>query len=140
MDRERIKKRQIQMSMSDKPGNYNDGDLGNLLAKYLSEDRPTPRRIREILLPLCLRYTVVTRETIKKELVNKGEAVDEGKAGIILTTISREIGIEARDYLRQIIQYDKPNPREKENYRLSEKYKELIQNILSKLDKQEERG
>ena len=77
---------------------------------------------------------------IKKELINKGEAVDEGKAGIILTTISREIGIEKRDYLRQIIQYDKPNPWEKENYKLSENYKELVRNILSKLDKQEEKG
>jgi hypothetical protein len=144
IEMERIKKRQIQISMSDKPGNYNDDDLGNLLAKYLSEDRTTPQRIKKIILPLCLKHTVVTREIIKKELINKGEAVDEGKAGTILTSISREIGIEARDYLRQIIQYDKPydkpNPWEKENYRLPERYKELVRNTLSKLDKQEERG
>ena len=137
IERERTKKRQISISMSDEPGNYNDQDLENVLIKYLSEDRPTPQRIRKILFPLCLKHPVVTREMIKKELINKGEAIDEGKAGTILTTISREIGIKARDYLRQVIQYDKPNPWEKENYRIPEKYKELVQNILSKLDKQE---
>ena len=137
IEMERIKKRQIQISMSDEPGNYNDDELGNLLAKYLSEDRTTPRRIKKILLPLCLKHPVVTREMIKQELINKGEAVDEGKAGKILTTISRPIGIKARDYLRQIIQYDKPNPWEKDNYRLSEKYRELVQKILSP---QEEKG
>jgi len=140
IEKERIKKRQIRISMSDEPGNYNDEDLENLLTKYLSEARQTPQRIRKILLPLCLKHPVVTRELIKKELIQKGEAVDESKAGIILTTISREIGIEARDYLRQIIQYDKPNPWEKENYRLSEKYKELVGNVLSKLDEEEKKG
>lgn len=136
IERERSEKRRIQMS--DTPGNYNDDELRNLLKKYLSQESPVPRRIRDILLPLCLNNPdpVVTRDMIKKELVKKGEAVDEGKAGIILTTISRGIGIEARDYLRQIIQYDKLNPWEKENYKLSEKYKELVRNILLELNKQ----
>ena len=74
---------------------------------------------------------------IKKELINKGEAEDERKAGIILTTISREIGIERRDYLRQIIRYDKPNPWEKENYRLVEDYKDLVKTILEELKNDE---
>ncbi len=70
---------------------------------------------------------------IKKELIKRGEADDEGKAGIILTTISREIGIERRDYLRQIIRYDKPNPWEKENYRLVDEYREMVRSIISEL-------
>ena len=70
---------------------------------------------------------------IKRELINRGEAEDEGKAGIILTSILREIGIERRDYLRQIIRYDKPNPWEKENYRLVDDYKKLVKEILSEL-------
>jgi len=139
IERERIKKRQIQISMSDEPGNYNDDKLRELLKAYLSENRTTPWRIKEILLPLCLKHTSVTREMIKKELIDKREAVDNGKAGRILTTISKEIGIKERDYLRQIIQYDKSDSSEKENYKLSEKYKPLVQDILSEPDKQEEK-
>jgi len=105
------------------------------LIDYLSENRDTPRRIREILLPLCLKHKVVTREMIKEELINKGEANDEGKAGRILTTISREIGYAPRDYLRQIIKYDKLNDWEKENYRIVENYKNLVQSILNDLKK-----
>lgn len=110
IEKERIRKRQFQVSMSDEPGNYDAEELKDLLKRYLSENRTTPRRIRDILLPLCLKHKVVTREMIKEELINRGEAEDEGKAGTILATTSREIGIERRDYLRQIIRYDKLNP------------------------------
>lgn len=138
IESERIERHQKKPRTSDKVGDYNDEQLKKLLTKYLSENRVSSKRIREILLPICLKNPVVTREMIKKELVEKGEAKDEGKAGIILTTISNEIGREGRDHLRQIIKYDKPNPWEKENYRLEERYKELVRNILSELDKQEE--
>ena len=137
IERERIRKRQIQFPMSDEPGKYDEDELRNLLIGYLSENRDTPHRIREILLPLCLKHEVVTREMIKKELIRRGEADDEGKAGRILTTISKEIGYKPRDYLRQIIQYDKPNPWEKENYRLVGNYKDLMQNVLENLSKKE---
>jgi len=136
IEKERIRKRQFQVSMSDEPGNYDVEELKSLLKRYLSENRTTPRRIKEILLPLCLKHKIVTREMIKKELINRGETEDEGKAGIILTTISREIGIERRDYLRQIIRYDKPNPWEKENYRLVEDYKDLVKDVLDELTRE----
>lgn len=132
-EKERIRKRQFKILMSDEPGNYDRDKLRNLLKDYLSENRPTPKRIKEILLPLCLKHKVVTREIIKRELLKRGEANDEGKAGIILTTISREIGIAQRDYLRQIIRYDKPNPWEKENYRLVDDYRDLVKSILEEL-------
>ena len=72
---------------------------------------------------------------IKKELLKRGEAKDDRQAGIILTTISREIGIAKRDYLRQIIQYEKDpsKPWEKENYRLVEHYKDLVKSVLDEL-------
>lgn len=132
VEKERSKKGYI-ISISDEPGNYEPEELKELLIDYLSENRPTPRRIRETLLPLCLQKTTVTREAIKKELMARQEASDEGKAGLILTTISREIGIKKRDYLRQILRYERPNPWEKENYRLLEKYKELVENVLKEV-------
>jgi len=136
IEKERTKKRQIQILMSDESGNYDKEELKELLVKYLSEDRATPRRIREILLPLCLKHATVTREMIKQELIEKGEASDVGKAGLILTTISKEIGIKKRDYIRQIIHYDKPNPWEKENYRLADIYKDLVKDSLDEVVEQ----
>jgi len=119
--------------MSDEPGSYEHDELVALLRSYLTESRLTPRRMREIDLPLCLDHDVVTREMIKNELIRRKEATDEGKAGIILTTISREIGIEQRDYLRQVIAYDRPNPWEKENYRIIPEYRSLVSQVLSAL-------
>ncbi|MGB4644460.1 MAG: hypothetical protein WBH76_01015 [Dictyoglomaceae bacterium] len=144
IEKERIRKGQMQILMSDEPGNYDKEELRKLLIKYLSEDRITPRRIREILFPLCLKYENVTREMIKKELMKRGEASDEGKAGIILTSMSKEIGIKSRDYIRQVIRYDRPNPWEKENYRLVDKYKDLVKEVLDEvteaLNKAKEQG
>jgi len=40
-----------------------------------------------------LKHKVVTREMIKKELLKKGKVKDDAQAGVILTTISKEIGI-----------------------------------------------
>ena len=39
---------------------------------------------------------------LKEELIKREEASEEGNAGIIVTTISKEIGIAERDYLRQL--------------------------------------
>lgn len=130
LEKERIRKTGNKIEISDEPGNYESEELRNLLQRYLSENRTTPQRIKEILLPLCLKNKSVTREMIKKELIKKENVSDEGKAGLILTTISREIGIASRDYLRQIIEYERPNPWEKENYKLKTKYKDLIKDIL----------
>ncbi|AEH23148.1 hypothetical protein TOPB45_1055 [Thermodesulfobacterium geofontis OPF15] len=138
IEKERAEKQrgQIKIQLSDEPGNYNIDELKKLLLKYLSEDRPVPKRIRTILLPLCLEHPIVTRNMIKEELLKRGEAEDETSAGKIITTISREIGIEKRDYLRQILRYDKISEHQKENYRISEEYKQLVKEILSELNKE----
>jgi len=133
IEKERIRKKQFQIAMSDEPGNYEDEELKELLIKYLTENRKTPKRIKNILIPLGLEDDIVTREMIKKSLIKNNETDDEGKAGIIITSISREIGFKNRDYLRQVIQYDRPNPWEKENYKLVEKYKNLLKDILNEI-------
>jgi hypothetical protein len=132
IEKERSQRR-MRISMSDEKGNYDEEELETLLSSYLSEHRLTPRRMKNILFPLCLKHNIVTREMIKKSLIQNGEAKDDGKAGIILTTISREIGIEQRDYLRQVIEYDRPNPWEKDNYRIREEYKDTVKKLLENL-------
>jgi len=133
IEKERIRRKQFKILMSDEPGNYDDEELKELLIKYLKENRKTPRRIKNILVPLMLESNIVTREVIKKSLIKNNEVTDEGKAGIIITSISREIGLKDRDYLRQVIQYDKSNPWEKENYQLVGKYKNLLKEILNEI-------
>lgn len=130
VEKERIRKTGNKIETSDEPGNYEPDELRTLLQRYLNEKRATPQRIKNILLPLCLKNKVVTREMIKKELIRKEDVEDEGKAGLILTTISREIGIASRDYLRQIIEYERPNPWEKENYKLKNEYMSVIKELL----------
>jgi hypothetical protein len=109
IEKERAEKQrgQIKIQLSDEPGNYNIDELKKLLLEYLSEDRPVPKRIKAILLPLCLEHPIVTRNMIKEELLRRGEAEDETLAGKKITSISKEIGIAKRDYLRQILRYDK---------------------------------
>jgi len=138
IEKERAEKQrgQIKIQLSDEPGNYNIDELKRLLLKYLSEDRPVPKRIRTILLPLCLEHPIVTRNMIKEELLKRGEAEDETLAGKIITSISKEIGIAKRDYLRQILRYDKISKDQKENYRIPEEYKQLVKEILSELNKE----
>ena len=68
---------------------------------------------------------------IKEKLVKDGETSNKGKAGIILTSISGAIG--RRDYLRQIIIYEKPNPWERENYRLVKGYGELVKELIGNI-------
>ena len=134
VDRERATKRQLKIAMSDEPGSYDNDELRLLLTNYLAEKRKTPRRIREILLPLCLTNEIVSRDMIKKELITREEATDEGQAGIMVTSISHEIGFESRDYLRQIISFERPNPWEKENYRLLQEYRPIVEQILTGYD------
>jgi len=135
IESERSKKRQMQIQMSDKPGQYDITELETRLIDYLSQNKDTPRRIRKILLPLCLQNKTVTREMIKNKLIQEKEANNEGTAGRILTVISKVIGLKGNDFLRQIIRYDKSNS-EKENYRIPEEYRNLVENVLAKLEEQ----
>ena len=132
VEKERSKKAGKKIPTSDKRPNYDKVSLEELLKNYFTDNRKTPQRIKNVLLPLCLKHSVVTRDMIKKELTQDANetVVEEGKAGLILTTISREIGMANRDYLRQIICYDKPNPWEKENYRIVEDYRDLVKKLI----------
>jgi hypothetical protein len=132
VEKEKGQKQQRKIPMSDQPGSYGDDELKTLLRKYLSEDGPTPRRIREIILPLCLDHEPIKRDEIKNELIKRKEANDEGQAGTILSRISGVLGFRHRDYLRQVVRYDKPTW-VKENYRIEEKYKGMIRDLLSEL-------
>lgn len=137
VERERIRKRKFRIPMSDEPGKYDDIQLKARLEKYLSQDLYSARRIRDVLLPVCLeQQSEVIREKLKEEFVDRGEAESIRQAGYFLSLISQQVGMEKNDFLRQIIGYEYPNnPWEKDNYRIRDEYQELVAEVLSEHEK-----
>ena len=134
VEQERVRKRKFQIPRSDKPGEYDHDQLQTLLKKYLLQDLYSARRIRDIMLPVCLKLEQVTREELKQEFVNYGEAESVRQAGYFLSLISQQIGMEKNDFLRQVISYGYPiNSWEKDNYRIKSEYKELVEEVLKEL-------
>ncbi len=134
--RERTRTRR-KLAVSDEPGDYQPDELKAQLRDYFDSDRATPRRIRKILLPLCLRHESVTRDEVIAELVELGEVAREGRPGTVLSTISKELGFQRHDYLRQVIGYDKPRSWDRDNFRIREEYKDLVREVLAELDQED---
>jgi len=135
IEQERISRKKFRTPMSDKPGTYPEDELRKLLSRYLSQNMYSARRIRKVLLPVCLKLEKVKREQIKDEFVALGEADSVRESGYFLSLISQQIGMAKNDFLRQVIGYEYPNnPWEKDNYHIREGYEELLKNVLSELN------
>jgi len=132
VERQAAKQRR-SFGMDDTPGAFEDDELRHQLTLYLRDDRATPRRIRTVLLPLCLEHEPVGREEVKARLIELGEAENGRQAGHVLSTVSREIGMPARAYLRQVIRYEKPEPWLKDSYYIEQAYKDLVRAVLQEV-------
>jgi len=134
VEKAKINKKRFTIPMSDDPGNYAEDELQDLLSKYLGGNLWSAKRLKNIMLPLLLEKGKITREDLKKEFVRVGEAKDETQAGQFISLISNQLGQKAKDYLRQVISYEYPNYEwEKDNFKLNESYKQLIEEILAAL-------
>jgi hypothetical protein len=101
----------------------------------------TIQRIKNILLPACLKKDIVTREELKSELIKNDPTVDETKVGYYLTVISSQLGMKKNDFLRQVLKYEyQNNPWEKDNFQIVEKYKEFVKEVLEDLNKGDLKG
>lgn len=130
-EQDKIRRRKNLTPMSDEPGSYDARDLAKLLRNYLSKDLYSARRIRDVLLPVCLESSPATREVLKEEFVQRGQADNVSQAGSFLSLISQQIGMERNDFLRQVIGYEYPNnPWEKDNYFIREGYADLVADVL----------
>jgi len=135
VEREKIRRKRFKISMSDEPGVFDEDELRSLLIKYLSQNLESSRRIRKVLLPVCLEKGIISRDQLKQEFVNYGEADNTRDAGYFLSLISVQIGMEKNSFLRQVIEYEYPQHEwEKDNYRIREKYQNLVKEILDELD------
>lgn len=115
---------------SDEPGTYDNEILEKKLYEYFSDKRKVPQAIKTVLLKLCLKHSVVTRDMIKQELVKQGLSPDIQKSFNMVANISTQMGLEKNDFLRQLISYDYPVYKwEKDNYKLNGDYKEIVEKI-----------
>ena len=131
IEQERISRKKFRIAMSDEPGTHDEPELKRLLRDYLSLDMYSARRIRRVLLPVCLERKVVTREDLKQDFVTREEAESARDAGYFLSLISVQVGMKKNDFLRQVIGYEYPNnPWEKDRYRIRDGYRELVREVL----------
>lgn len=135
VEKKRTQKK-FKIPMSDEPGNYSKDELKELLRNYFSQNIKTAKRIKNVLLPECLKKGVVTREELKQAFVDYKEPNAEKNKGYFVSLISNQLGLEKNDFLRQIISYEYPNyPWEKDNYRIREEYVDLVREILNEEEK-----
>lgn len=132
-------KKKFKILMSDEPGTYSNEELKDLLIKYFSKELYSVKRIKNVVLPYLLKNNIATREELKNEFVRTQAADDKSQAGYFLSLISNQLGQQKKDYLRQIISYEYPNYSwEKDNFRLKDEYREMVENILGELEESEE--
>jgi len=138
LEQERVKKqKKFQISMSDDPGQHDPETLKKLLRDYLSRERVTNQRIRDVLLPVLLGQRTLTREQLKEELLKHEPSMDSSKVGYSLTTISSQLGMTKNDFLRQVLTYKYPTYTwEKDQFSLREEYADLVREVLESLETQ----
>ena len=135
VEQERISRKKFQIPMSDEAGTYDEDELIKLLLGYLSQEMVSAKRIRKVLLPVCLEFGKVNREQLKEKFVVYGEADSISNAGYFLSLISQQVGMAKNDFLRQVVSYEYPNnPWEKDNYHIREGFEMLVKDVLSELN------
>jgi hypothetical protein len=135
MEQGRIRKqKKFEIPMSDDPGTYDAQRLKQLLIDYLSRDEVTNRRMRDILLPACLKKMVLTRDQMKKEFVDFDPNCNESKVGYYLAGLSSQLGMKKNDFLRQVVAYEYPRHHwEKDNFSIREQYRDLVKEAFGEL-------
>lgn len=137
----RVKTKKFTIPMSDEPGGYEEEQLRILLVHYLSQDLVTAQRIRDVLIPACLKRNRISRDELKQEFVSRSVIEDPSKIGYALASVSGQIGMQKNDFLRQVIGYEYPNyPWVKDNYFIRPEYQHLVKEILASFDEDLEKS
>lgn len=132
LEEKRSRDRKFTIPMSDEPGEYSEDDLRRLLTDYLSQDLVTAQRIRDVLIPACLRSDSLSREQLKEEFLKQHPEVEPSKAGFSLSVISGQLGMKKNDFLRQVVGYEYPTYEwEKDNYFIRPEHRQLVIDVLA---------
>jgi hypothetical protein len=134
LEEKRSRDKKFTIAMSDDPGRYSEDELRRLLLDYLSQDLITAQRIRDVLIPACLKRDKLSRDELKEEFLRQNPDVQPNKAGFSLSVISGQMGMKKNDFLRQVIGYEYPTYEwEKDNYFLRPEYRQLVIEVLSSI-------
>lgn len=128
------KQKKFEIPMSDDPGQYDNLRLKELLEHYLSHDKVTNQRMRDIVFPALLKTPLLTRLQLKRAFIEFDPTYDESKIGNYLSLVSLQLGMKKNDFLRQVISYEYPRHKwEKDNFSIPNRYRELVQAVLIEL-------
>lgn len=135
MEQERSRKqKKFEIPMSDDPGGHDVQGLKKLLLDYLSRDKVTNRRMRDIVFPSLLKTEAVSRDQLKKAFVDFDPSYDESKVGYYLSLVSLQLGMKKNDFLRQVVAYGYPRHHwEKDDFAIRPEYRDLVKEILEEL-------
>lgn len=127
-------KKKFEIEMSDDPGTHNVQELKQFLLDYLAREKVTNRRIRDILFPALLKTNILTRNELKKAVVEFDPSYDESNVGLSLTGVSLQLGMKKNDFLRQVVAYEYPKYKwEKDNFSIREEHRGLVEEVLREL-------
>ncbi|HKS42935.1 MAG TPA: endonuclease NucS domain-containing protein [Blastocatellia bacterium] len=128
------KQKKFEIPMSDSPGTHDVERLKSLLHGYLSREKVTNQRMRDILFPSLLQSNVLTRAELKRAFVAFDPQYDESKIGYYLTLVSSQLGMKKNDFLRQVVKYEYPRHHwEKDNFAIRNEYRALVKEVLEEL-------
>jgi len=131
----RSRDKKFATPMSDEPGQYSEDELRRLLLEYLSQDLVTAQRIRDVLIPACLKREKLSRDELKEEFLRQNPEVEPTRAGLSLSVISGQIGMKKNDFLRQVIGYEYPTYEwEKDIYHIRPEYRQLVSDVLAEIN------
>ena len=135
MEQERTRKqKKFEIPMSDDPGAHDVQGLKQMLLDYLSRDKVTNRRMRDIVFPTLLKTKLVSRDQLKKAFVDFDSSYDESKVGYYLSFVSSQLGMKKNDFLRQVVAYEYPrHDWEKDNFSIRPEYRDLVKETLEQL-------
>ena len=131
---QRRKQKKFEIPMSDEPGTHEIPRLKKMLLDYLSRDKVTNRRMRDILFPALLKTKVLSRDQLKKAFIDFDPSYDEQKVGYYLSIVSSQLGMKKNDFIRQAVAYEYPRHHwEKDNFTIRTEYRDLVKEVLEEL-------
>lgn len=133
--KEKSNKKKFVIEMSNEPGTYELEKLKEMWKSYfVNKANYSSDRIKNVLLPVLLKKSVLSRVQLKKEFVKSGEAPDESQAGYFISLISNQLGHAKKDFLRQVVSYNYPeNHWTKDNFSIRDGYKEFVDDFLKEM-------
>jgi hypothetical protein len=114
--------------------NYSPEQLQARLEAYLSSGQRVPNIIAQVLLPLALNESSVTRDSVLKELVKRKDSPDLRSAGLSFSSVSTTLSAVKYDFLRQVLGYDVEYGYQKTNFRIREGYTDLVRQVVEALE------